>query len=83
MVRKMNNEIIELMKNVGVHIDNQTSEEIYEDIDSLQFVALICDIEDKYGINLTDEELLLDNYENWGEFIKFIEEKISKKEFIN
>lgn len=79
----MNNEIIELMKNVGVHIDNQTSEEIYEDIDSLQFVALICDIEDKYGINLTDEELLLDNYENWGEFIKFIEEKISKKEFIN
>ena len=53
---------------------------VADDFDSLQFIALICDLEEKYGISITEEELILDNYENLNQFVDLVVRKICEQE---
>ncbi|WP_138373774.1 MULTISPECIES: phosphopantetheine-binding protein [Oscillospiraceae] len=73
----MREEILEVINNVGVNLEGE--EEISIEMDSLQFVALICDLESKFEIVFSDDELFSDKYANVNEFIQCVERKIVLK----
>ncbi|MCI9488755.1 MAG: acyl carrier protein [Dorea sp.] len=72
--------ILGLINDVGVDIDE--NEEIRIEMDSLQFVALICDLEGTFDIVFSDEELLPEKYQNINEFITYVENKIISQKMI-
>ena len=80
-VEEIRAEVIQMFSDVGVVIDDNTNADVVaDDFDSLQFIALICDIEEKYGISITEEELILDNYENLNQFVDLVVRKICEQE---
>lgn len=72
--------ILGLINDVGMDIDE--NEEIRIEMDSLQFVALICDLEGTFDIVFSDEELLPEKYQNINEFITYVENKIISQKMI-
>lgn len=72
--------ILGLINDVGVDIDE--NEEIRIEMDSLQFVSLICDLEGTFDIVFSDEELLPEKYQNINEFITYVENKIISQKMI-
>ena len=80
-VEEIRAEVIQMFSDVGVVIDDNTNADVVaDDFDSLQFIALICDLEEKYGISITEEELILDNYENLNQFVDLVVRKICEQE---
>ena len=80
-VEEIRAEVIQMFSDVGVVIDDNTNADVVaDDFDSLQFIALICDLEEKYGISITEEELTLDNYENLNQFMDLVVRKICEHE---
>ena len=80
-VEEIRAEVIHMFSDVGVVIDDNTNADVVaDDFDSLQFIALICDLEEKYGISITEEELILDNYENLNQFVDLVVRKICEQE---
>ena len=80
-VEEIRAEVIQMFSDVGVVIDDNTNADVVaDDFDSLQFIALICDLEEKYGISITEEELILDNYENLIQFVDLVVRKICEQE---
>lgn len=71
-------EICKLFEALGIFDIESQESKLEEEMDSLQFISLICDLEDKYGISFLDEELLIDNYKDTREFVDFVTEKILK-----
>lgn len=70
-------ELIEMINNVGVDIKENDFLDLQTVMDSLQFVALICDIEERYGIQFIENELLMDNYKTFIEFVNYVVHKIN------
>ena len=80
-VEEIRAEVIQMFSDVGVVIDDNTNADVVaDDFDSLQFIALICDLEEKYGISIAEEELILDNYENLNQFVDLVVRKICEQE---
>ena len=80
-VEEIRAEVIQMFSDVGVVIDDNTNADVVaDDFDSLQFIALICDLEEKYGISITEEELILDKYENLNQFVDLVVRKICEQE---
>ena len=80
-VEEIRAEVIQMFSDVGVVIDDNTNADVVaDDFDSLQFIALICDLEEKYGISITEEELILDNYENLNQFVDLVGRKSCEQE---
>ncbi len=58
-----------------IRVDKETKfEEI--GLDSIEFVQLIINIEDKFNIEFDDEELKLDIYNNLDDLVKIIERHV-------
>lgn len=64
-----------LSEQYGIPLETINSDMKLDDIgvDSLAFIDLVFEIEDKFGVNTSDEEIA--NIETVGEFISLIEEK--------
>lgn len=73
----MKEEILKVINDVGVNLEGD--EEISVEMDSLQFIAVICDLETKFEIVFSDDELSPDKYINVNEFIQCVEKKIILK----
>lgn len=71
-------EVIELFSNVGVETGFEDASFVQDELDSLQFISLVCDLEEKYGISFSDGEIVLDENETMGELIEMITDKICK-----
>lgn len=44
-------------------------------LDSLNFVKLIVDLEEEYGVTIEDEELLIENFNSVKDIVKYLREK--------
>ena len=76
-VAEIKAEVIQMFYDVGVVIDDDANADVVADeFDSLQFIALICDLEEKYGISISEEELILDHYDNLNQFVDLVVQKI-------
>ncbi|MNJ68287.1 acyl carrier protein [compost metagenome] len=49
-------------------------------VDSLGIIQFVCEIEDEFDINFSDEELASPSFQIVGELIKLIESKILQNE---
>ncbi len=72
-------EIIQMIENVGVDIEISDNNDLHAEMDSLQFVALICDIENTYNISFDLHKLSTESFNNIDEFIEYTVDLISKK----
>lgn len=72
-------EIIQMIENVGVDIEISDNNNLHVEMDSLQFVALICDIENTYNISFDLYKLSTESFNNIDEFIEYTVDLISKK----
>lgn len=68
---KIINKMLEIFKGVGIHVYD---EEIMENvnIDSLQFVALICEIEERFNIVVPDEYMSFEKLQRFTDFVDMI-----------
>lgn len=64
-----------LSEQYGIPLESITPDRKLDDvgIDSLAFIDLVFEIEDKFGVHTSDEEVA--NIETIGEFIHLIDEK--------
>jgi acyl carrier protein len=62
------------------HVDKSiiTKESTFKDIkaDSLDVVQALVAVEDKFGIEIPDEEA--QKFQNFGDFVAYVEEKVGK-----
>lgn len=67
-------EIIDAFNNVGISVDVSTNENLSDVIgDSLMFVSLIVEVEDRLGIEIPSEYLNIDNFSTIESFVSVIE----------
>ena len=77
---ELKQQVTELFGGVGVFLDSEVGKEaITTEMDSLQFISLICDIEEKFGVTFSDEELVIEDYSSINEFIDIVMLKIRIK----
>ena len=79
----MNNieqEIVKLMIEVGGLPDNIGLDTTFKEIEieSIIFITLIVEIEDHFEIEFDDENMILSYYQTVGEFVNYVENKITK-----
>lgn len=67
---KIIEKMLEIFKGVGIHIYDGIVENI--NIDSLQFVALICEIEESFNIVVPDEYMSFEKLQKFTDFIDMI-----------
>ena len=80
----MNNieqEIVKLMIEVGELTDNIGLDTTFKEIEieSLNFITIIVEIEDNFGIEFDDENMLTSNYKTVGDFVNYVENIIKIK----
>ncbi len=82
---EIKNEIEQMCESVGfiVPSDDNAELSLQEEMDSLQFISLICDLEERYNIEFVDEELIPDSYKNYESFINIILNKIEDGDKVN
>lgn len=73
-------QVLEMLGAIGVDLEENNDEHIVVELDSLQFISLICDLEEKYGIRFTEEELIMGKYESLNMFIDVVVAKIVETE---
>ena len=73
-------EIVKLMMEVGELPDNIGLDTTFKEIEleSINFITIIVEIEEHFEIEFDDENMILSNYETVGDFVKYVESKMSK-----
>ena len=70
----MRDEVIEILEMICPDIDvNDEDMNLPEDLDSMDIIALIAELEDKFDIEITMEEKTEDNFENIDTLVAMIE----------
>ena len=73
-------EIRDIVANI-VHCDKSiiTRESTFKDIkaDSLDIVQVLIAVEDKFGIEIPDEEA--QKFQNFGDFVAYVEKRVQKE----
>ena len=70
----MRDEVIEILEMICPDIDvNDEDMNIPEDLDSMDIIALIAELEDKFDIEITMEEKTEENFENIDTLVAMIE----------
>ena len=79
LITKKITEILNLKNSIDL---NASLKNVYG-IDSLQIVQLVIDLEEEFSIELDDEDLLFENYENINTIAKMIESKLKTDNLLN
>ena len=61
-----------LLNESGIQFDREKLDESLE-LDSLHYISIICEIENEFEIEVSDEVLLENKLESFNDFIKLIE----------
>lgn len=70
----MRDELIEILEMICPDIDvNDEDMNLPEDLDSMDIIALIAELEDKFDIEITMEEKTEENFENIDTLVAMIE----------
>ena len=70
----MRDEVIEILEMICPDIDvNDEDMNLPEDLDSMDIIALIAELEDKFDIEITMEEKTEENFENINTLVAMIE----------
>ena len=70
----MRDEVIEILEMICPDIDvNDEDMNLPEDLDSMDLIALIAELEDKFDIEITMEEKTEENFENIDTLVAMIE----------
>ena len=70
----MRDEVIEILEMICPDIDvNDEDMNLPEDLDSMDIIALIAELEDKFDIEITMEEKTEENFENLDTLVAMIE----------
>ena len=70
----MRDEVIEILEMICPDIDvNDEDMNLPEDLDSMDILALIAELEDKFDIEITMEEKTEENFENIDTLVAMIE----------
>ena len=70
----MRDEVIEILEMIWPDIDvNDEDMNLPEDLDSMDIIALIAELEDKFDIEITMEEKTEENFENIDTLVAMIE----------
>ena len=70
----MRDEVIEILEMICPDIDvNDEDMNLPEDLDSMDIIALIAELEDKFDIEITMEEKTEENFENIDTLVAMIE----------
>ncbi len=70
----MRDEVIEILEMICPDIDvNDEDMNLPEDLDSMDIIALIAELEDKFNIEITMEEKTEENFENIDTLVAMIE----------
>ncbi len=70
----MRDEVIEILEMISPDIDvNDEDMNLPEDLDSMDIIALIAELEDKFDIEITMEEKTEENFENVDTLVEMIE----------
>ena len=70
----MRDEVIEILEMICPDIDvNDEDMNLTEDLDSMDIIALIAELEDKFDIEITMEEKTEENFENIDTLVAMIE----------
>ena len=70
----MRDEVIEIFEMICPDIDvNDEDMNLPEDLDSMDIIALIAELEDKFDIEITMEEKTEENFENIDTLVAMIE----------
>ena len=70
----MRDEVIEILEMICPDIDvNDEDMNLPEDLDSMDIIALIAELEDKFDIQITMEEKTEENFENIDTLVAMIE----------
>ena len=69
----MRDEVIEILAMINPAIDAEDEDlNIAEDLDSMDIIALIAEIEDKFDIEITMEEKTEENFQNVDTLVEMI-----------
>ncbi len=69
----MRDEVIEILAMINPAIDAEDEDlNIAEDLDSMDIIALIAELEDKFDIEITMEEKTEENFENVDTLVEMI-----------
>lgn len=69
----MRDEVIEILAMINPAIDAEDEDlNIAEDLDSMDIIALIAELEDKFDIEITMEEKTEENFQNVDTLVKMI-----------
>lgn len=69
--------IYTLFNEIGVDVQHDgNAGRIDEVMDSLQFISLICDLEETFGISFEDDEIVAEKYNDISDFVELILKKI-------
>lgn len=72
--RNMRDEVIEILEMIVPDIDIEDEDmNLAEDLDSMDIIALIAELEDKFDIEITMEEKTEENFENVDTLVEMIE----------
>ena len=70
----MRDEVIEILEMICPDIDvNDEDMNLPEDLDSMDIIALIAELEDKFDVEITMEEKTEENFENIDTLVAMIE----------
>ena len=70
----MRDEVIEILAMINPAIDAEDEDlNIAEDLDSMDIIALIAELEDKFDIEITMEEKTEENFQNVDTLVEMIE----------
>ena len=70
----MRDEVIEILEMICPDIDvNDEDMNLPEDLDSMDIIALIAELEDKFDIEITMEEKTKENFENIDTLVAMIQ----------
>ncbi len=70
----MRDEVIEILEMIVPDIDIEDEDmNLAEDLDSMDIIALIAELEDKFDIEITMEEKTEENFENVDTLVEMIE----------
>lgn len=75
-------EIVRLMIESGELSDNTGLDNTFKEleIESISFITIIVEIEDHFAIEVDDENMLISKYQTVGDFVKYVESKITEKD---
>ena len=70
----MRDEVIEILEMIVPDVDVEDEDmNLPEDLDSMDIIALIAELEDKFDIEITMEEKTEENFENIDTLVEMIE----------